>query len=390
MIDLVTLSKEWITEKQKKHKRDPGIIESMVHALFLLEQLKHSGLDFIFKGGTSLILLLDKAARFSVDIDVVVSPELKQKSLEKYLDKIIANSSGVFSEVLLDERRSYKGPVPKAHYRFRYKSAFVGKEKEGQIKQNIDREILLDVLFAENPYPNLVQKPIYTEWIKLKGEPLVVTMPCLNSISGDKLVAFAPNTTGVPYWRSSKNKEGEDVLSEMFREIVKQLFDVGCLFDVIDDTAIFRESYRISVASEIQYRADRNIKSPEEVLRDTISTALILARRDKQVNVIDKQNFTNLSTGLDQFAHFVYGGNFKIEQAQLASAKAAYLAAIQLTGYAGSLVRFNEDLPLEEYLITHPEYHFLNKQLKFVHRGEALFYWSQTIKLLYPDSVLNK
>ena len=57
MIDTVSLTKEWLDAKQKEHKRDPSIIESMIHALYLLEQLKLTGLDFIFKGGTSLVIL---------------------------------------------------------------------------------------------------------------------------------------------------------------------------------------------------------------------------------------------------------------------------------------------------------------------------------------------
>jgi len=383
MIDLSSLSKDWITDKQKQYGRDPAIIESMVHALYLLERLKHSGLDFIFKGGTSLVLLMEKAARFSVDIDIIIAQNFKREVLEEYLKKVVENSEGVFLEVRLDERRSYKAGIPKAHYIFTYKSPFVGRDKDGRVNQNPDREILLDVLFAENPYPNLVQKPVLTEWVKLKSEPLIVTIPCINSITGDKLVAFAPNTTGVPYHRSSVNKDGETVQSEMFREIVKQLFDVGYLFDAMDDLSTFRKSYASSVTSEMKYRAERNIKSSEEVLKDTIATALVLARRDKQANEVDKKNYAHINTGIGQFAHFVYAGNFRIEHAQLASAKAAYLAAIILTGYQGALVKFNEEIPLQDYLISHPEYNFLNKQLKAVNKGEALFYWWQAIRLLH-------
>jgi len=33
-------------------------------------------------------------------------------------------------------------------------------------------------------------------------------------------------------------------------------------------------------------------------------------------------------------------------------------------------------------MITNTEYNFLNKRLKFVEKGEALFYWFNTVKLL--------
>jgi len=37
---------------------------------------------------------------------------------------------------------------------------------------------------------------------------------------------------------------------------------------------------------------------------------------------------------------------------------------------------------LNDYMITNTNYNVLNKRLKFVAKGEALFYWYQTIKLL--------
>jgi hypothetical protein len=69
----------------------------------------------------------------------------------------------------------------------------------------------------------------------------------------------------------------------------------------------------------------------------------------------------------------------------VASAKASYLAAVILTGFDGKLELFDSAIEMQEYLITHSSYNFLNKRLKFVANGEALFYWYQTLKLLYPD-----
>lgn len=384
MIDTVSLTKEWLDAKQKEHKRDPSIIESMIHALYLLEQLKLTGLDFIFKGGTSLVILLERPARFSVDIDVIINPSLTQEQLEEYLNNLVA-STDAFIRVELDERRSYKPGVPKAHYKFIFNSNAAGVTKEGQPNPNPEREILLDVLFAENPYPNLVERAINTNWLKLKSAPLVIKMPCVNSITGDKLTAFAPNTTGVPYYRLFVNKDGVTVSTEMFREIMKQLFDVGSLFDALDEIELFRKSYHETVEAEIKYRSDRGVESREHVLKDTIATALILARREKQINNKDKQNFDDLKKGLESFGHYVFLGNFRIEHAQIAGAKAAYLSAILLTDYKGELNRFDEKTPLTNYLITHPDYHFLNKALKAVNRGEALFYWNEAVKLLQPQ-----
>jgi hypothetical protein len=49
MIDKVSLSAEWLNTKQAEYKKDPSLIESMIHALYLLERLRETELDFILK-----------------------------------------------------------------------------------------------------------------------------------------------------------------------------------------------------------------------------------------------------------------------------------------------------------------------------------------------------
>jgi len=49
MIDDASLSPQWLEEKRWGYKKDPGIIEAMIHALYLVDKLKITGLDFIFK-----------------------------------------------------------------------------------------------------------------------------------------------------------------------------------------------------------------------------------------------------------------------------------------------------------------------------------------------------
>lgn len=368
MIDKVSLSQEWLAEKQAQYAKDPSIIESMIHALYLLEQLKSTGLDFIFKGGTSLILLLENPARLSVDIDIIVNPAIDKAQLESFLNKIAP--SVVFVRMELDDRRSYTGIIPKAHYKFIYKSNVPTKNKRGDVIENPEREILLDVLFAENPYPVLIAKAIATDWVKITGDAMSVTMPCVNSITGDKLTAYAPNTIGVPY-----NVEKE-------KEIIKQLFDISTLFALIDDVELVKQSFHLTATGEINYKEGKGI-TIEQVLRDTIETGVILARRDAQL-ADDLPKYAELTKGLNQFHHFVFEGSFRIEKAQLASARAAYLAVVILTDYKGALKRFDENIPSKDYLVVHPDYNFLNKRLKFVEKGEALFYWNEAIKLLHP------
>ncbi len=69
-----------------------------------------------------------------------------------------------------------------------------------------EREILLDVLFADNHYPTVIESALETEWLLQTNKPVIVRTPDINSIAGDELTTFALNTTGVPF---SMEKEKE-------------------------------------------------------------------------------------------------------------------------------------------------------------------------------------
>ncbi|MDP2965582.1 MAG: nucleotidyl transferase AbiEii/AbiGii toxin family protein [Pelolinea sp.] len=113
------------------------MIEKMVMALTLVENLRLAGLDFIFKGGTSLILLLGIPQRFSIDIDIVLP---NSKNLDECHQAVL--SQGVFYRI---EESKRAGDLPKQHYKFFFKSVIQEKESH----------ILLDILFEKNPYPRL-------------------------------------------------------------------------------------------------------------------------------------------------------------------------------------------------------------------------------------------
>jgi len=370
MIDQQSLSGPWLDQKQKESKKDPTIIEKMIWALYLLEQLQLSGLPFMFKGGTCLVLMMDKPLRFSVDIDIIIDPSITKEELEFYLQTVVEQSA--FERVELDERRSYKGVIPKAHYNFFFISNYQNKSKEGQVIKNPEKEVLLDVLFEKTHYPATQTCSIKSDWLITQPPFVGVTTPDINSITGDKLTAFAPDTIGVPY---KKEKE---------KEIMKQLFDLGVLFNLVDDLQLLKQSFFAMAKNEIGYRAEGQKMEPQDVLMDIINTALILNRANKQLNAEDAEKFEELNTGIDQFRHYVFVGNFRMENALLAASKAAYLAATIFKDNVGPIKRFDPELSKEDYMIKNQQYNFLNKKLKFIAKGEALFYWNETINLIAP------
>ena len=156
-------------------------------------------------------------------------------------------------------------------------------------------------------------------------------------------------------------------------------------FNLITDIEIFKKSFIEFSKKEIEYRPERKIISIDQILRDIVDTAILIAKNDAAKSPEEITKFSEIRSGINQFRHFVYVGKFGILEAQVSSAKAAYLSAIILSKYKGELKKFSPSISKAEYMIVHPEYNFLNKRLKFIADGEALYYWFQTIDLLFPE-----
>lgn len=196
----------------------------------------------------------------------------------------------------------------------------------------------------------------------------MVNVPSIESITGDKLTAYAPNTSGVPY------KKFKDM------EIIKQLFDLGCLFDQVKTFVEVKDAFIKLADQEIDYRklADKTYK---DVLDDIVATGLLLASRGKQLDDENRDKFMELQQGILKFKNFLISGNFRIDEANVAAAKAAYIAAKIKSDQMQTLERYNDAMDITEYQIEDRKYAQLNKQLKKV-PGGALFYWHHALKLL--------
>lgn len=363
MIKDKCFTEEWLNQfkKQKDYKRiDTIILEKMIHALHLLERLKAHGLEFVFKGGTSLVLLLKEGNRFSIDIDIVC--KAKRKDLEQTLNKVIETSH--FTEWKLDEHRSYQSGVPKAHYKFSFDT-----------RQQCSGTILLDVLIEDSIYPELAEIPVNTKWIETEAETKV-TVPTIDTITGDKLTAFAPNTIGIPFFKG-KDQQAFSM------EICKQLFDLSKLFEHISDVEMVAKSFIAFAEQEFNYRKNRNPDSdltPQKVLQDTIDTCLIIAKRGGG-SEDDKQKFVELQKGIKAFDFgFLMSGTFRIDDAVPAAARIAYLAA-KILGNDMSPIAYYEGQDLKEMNIEDPDWNFLNK-LKKQPDKSSFYYWFQTLQIL--------
>ena len=66
---------EFISSRAGNNIDRKKVYEKVVYAFYLLEKIANLNYDFVFKGGTSLMLLLNTFNRFSVDIDILMKPK---------------------------------------------------------------------------------------------------------------------------------------------------------------------------------------------------------------------------------------------------------------------------------------------------------------------------
>jgi hypothetical protein len=344
MISSKSRDKDWIIGIREKAqiRIDPRLIEKTILALILVENLNNIGLDFTFKGGTSLILVLNSLRRLSIDVDIVLETE---KGLEEALQKVL--QQGIFHRFEKDQRSS---SIPKCHYKFFFISAIDNRESS----------ILLDILFEGNPYLAYQKIPIKSDLIVNEGIPNSVNCPTPECLLGDKLTAFAPHTTGILY---GKDKD---------LEIIKQLYDIGLLFDSVNDLKMVAETFHSVATKELIYRR-QSLLSPAGVLTDCFNTACLVGMRGFD----HMDEYAELQMGIKKLSGFIYAEHFTMDSAILCAAKAAYMATLIRKG-AQEVSRFNSGDNLTDWTIKPPEYSKLNKVKKT--SPEAFYYFYQALK----------
>ena len=113
MIIRENYGEEHIRELQRKSRKDPQLIERALYALGLLEALSKTGMKFVFKGGSCLMLLLPQLMRLSTDIDIVVNPGT---DVNEYIDK----AAEIFPFISYEEQvRIGKNNIEKKHFNLR-------------------------------------------------------------------------------------------------------------------------------------------------------------------------------------------------------------------------------------------------------------------------------
>ena len=224
--------------------------------------------------------------------------------------------------------------------------------------------MLLDILYEEVNYSKIVQLPIQSVFVPIKETPLLVDVPCLEDLLGDKLTAFAPNTTGIPYFKK------EDSMS---MEIIKQLYDIGNLLDIAIDANIIKATFYRFATTELIYRNTEGLKEAD-VLDDIYQTALCIVSKGTD----GKGDFEQLQSGVRRIVGFIFSESYHIEKAITHASKAAYLSTL-IKHDAADIEKFGNPLEMKDWLIDEP----LNKKLNKLKKSnpEAFFYWYKIFEL---------
>ncbi|KAF0225697.1 MAG: hypothetical protein FD133_300 [Erysipelotrichaceae bacterium] len=275
MISEKSFSVDWIIHKDKTKRGQTEIIEKVIYAFHLLESLSLLNIDFIFKGGSSLLLHFNSFHRFSVDIDILISED----NYAKLVEALNHHSNSRFIHVAEDIRKP--SHIQKHHFKFYYQSV---------IRPNTEvlSYVLLDIVVDDNPYTKLIKRDIAFDLLDMVLPLQSINIPSVEEMLGDKLTAFAPNTIGIRY---------KDM---KYTEIIKQLFDCSKLYSVCQDYDLVKRTYIEISKREIKYRELKGVEF-SHCLRDSLDTCKLILSDGKSG---DYENYKLLKKGITGFGNF--------------------------------------------------------------------------------------
>lgn len=298
-----------------------------------------------------MVILGGGASRLSIDIDILCPPGT---DIARYLQGFERFG---FTDCTMIERQQ-RTNVPKSHSKLHYAMAFRNERQQ-------EGSILLDVLYENSQYHQVNERDILYPFFEIEGTPLKVRTPSINDILGDKLTAFAPNTCGIPYFKSRRNRS---------LDIIKQLFDISRLMDAATDLKVVREVFSRIAPIELAYREQPEDLAP--VFDDIRQTALCISTRGLE----GEGQFQLLQDGITSMQPFTIRSRNVIEDATIDAAKAALLATMiekgvyEFTPYSQARdelggLRLVASVPL---------------RLSRLRRNnpEAFYYWVKTSELL--------
>lgn len=156
-------------------------------------------------------------------------------------------------------------------------------------------------------------------------------------------------------------------------EIIKQLYDIGNLFDNATDIETIKTTFKKFAKTELEYREKNNL-SEKDVLEDIYQTALcIITRGDYGIG-----DFNQLQQGIQRVSRFIFSENYHIEKAVIHASKVAYTASL-IKYDSKTIEKYSNPLQMQKWLIAEP----MNKKLNRLKKSnpEAFFYMYKVYEL---------
>lgn len=270
------------------------LAEQAIHCLELVAELVEAGLSFQFKGGNSLLLILDTPQRFSIDVDIAT--DASAEAIETVLTDIV-NRFGVFTRW---EKRQHKTKpwIPLSSYYLFYPSV---------VSESPDTNIMLDCQMHLSPYP-CGPHPVACGSLFTSATEVLLPLP--SSIIGDKLLTLGPATLGIPV---GKGKEAQRL---------KHFFDVSRLLGMRPKLGAIRESFTNCLRFENDLQGLS--LSVEEVIRDTLEGAWSVVHFREPPKMDDDHSVLSEHVrGLGPFARHLFRERYSWTDLQYDLARAA-------------------------------------------------------------------
>jgi hypothetical protein len=288
---------------QHKFNAPALLAEQAVYCLELVSELSDYEFTFRFKGGNSLLVVLDTPKRFSIDVDIATG-ETKD-SVKEAVNGII-EKYGVFTRTDIREHKT-KPWLPMISFYLYYKSHFA---KSGE------NSIMFDVVLKKSPYPGQMLPVACGDLYKSE---IQAELPAISGLIADKMLTLGPHTLGIPL---GKGKEGQRL---------KHYNDVARLLQKAPELSVIRES--ILACLEQENELQKTPCSIEAVFKDTIETCMLSVKNLQAPAVTNTETaLDELVRGITPFAQHLFSGVYSWELLQKDMAACAFcFAAIQNT-----------------------------------------------------------
>lgn len=336
-----------LLEKLRKELKfqDPGIFEKTVYAFRLLNRLVKVYPDLVFKGGSSIFLHIFPPVRFSIDIDILLK-EQDKKDIENNLQRVISES-GIFDELKEDKREKN---IPKVHYKFYYDSYYARNKQY----------ILLDIVFCNPPYHELIRKNLDTCSLAV-GASTTVRVPTVEGLFGDKLTAISPKTIGIQL----------NAKREM--EFVKQVIDLGFLFEHLNNIEDIHKTFQATARLENVFRKTNH--SEEKIFEDISNVAFKYCQYLLRGANHSFKEVEHINSGLKRVSNHLLG-RYTQSDLKLSFAKISYVCRLLRDSKKSEILK-KVDYKLIERKTLSRKYQVLQGLKKT--NPQAYFYWVYAI-----------